>query len=205
MDIFRKMKLEYVVQSLIVIAIGVVFIVWAPAVIPLIAKVLACLLFIVGVIFVVSYFFKKERGFLDSGQFAFGILVAAVGVWIFLNSATFMKFIPKIFGAFILISGLLNLGQTISLIRYKYGLWWLSLIFALITVGLGAGLIYKAAEANELIVRIIGGFLAYDGLSNLWTASRVGKFAKAFEQAKEEMEAVDVKAEIVDANDSAER
>ena len=131
--------------------------------------------------------------------------MAAVGVWIFLNPTAFTNFIPKIFGVFIVASGLLNLGQTISLVRYRYGLWWLSLIFALITIGLGAGLIYKAAEATELIVKVIGGFLAYDGVSNLWTASRVGKFAKVYEQAKQEAEAIDVKAEIVEADDTAER
>lgn len=207
MDVFKKAKLEYVVQSLVIIAIGVVFIVWAPAVIPWMAKVLAGLLIVVGAIFVLSYFFKKERGFVDSGQFAFGILVAAVGVWIFINPTTFTNFIPKIFGAFILISGLMNLGQTISLARYKYGMWWLSLIFALATVGIGAGLIWKAAEANELIVRLIGGFLVYDGLSNLWTASRISKYGKAFEAARQEAEAIDTEGEIVEVErtDSAEK
>lgn len=206
METFKKLKLEYVVRSLIIIAIGVVFLIWAPAVIPLMAKVLAGLLIAVGIIFVLSYFFKKERGFVDSGQLAFGILVAAVGVWIFINPTTFTDFIPKIFGAFILVSGIMNLGQTISLTRYKYGLWWLSLIFALITTGIGAGLIFKAAEANELIVRLIGGFLAYDGVSNLWTASRVSKYRKAFEAAKQEAEAIDTEAEIVEVkSDSAEK
>ena len=75
-DFFRKVKMEYVVQSLVIIAIGVVLIAWAPAVIPLMARILAALLFVVGVLFVLSYFFKKERGFVDSGSFAFGIIVA---------------------------------------------------------------------------------------------------------------------------------
>ena len=202
-DFFKKIRIEYIVQSLIVIAVGVLFIGWAPAVIPLMARVLAVLLFIVGTVFVIAYFVKKERGFLDFGQLVFGVVVAAVGVWIFLDPIAFTNFIPGIFGAFILISGLQNLGQTFSLVRYKYGLWWLSLILALATVGLGAGLIFKAAEANELIVRLIGGFLAYDGLSNLWTSSRVEKYRKAFEQARKDMEAVDTTAEEVD--DSAER
>ncbi len=200
---FKKIRIEYIVQSLIVIAVGVLFIGWAPAVIPLMARVLAVLLFIVGTVFVIAYFVKKERGFLDFGQLVFGVVVAAVGVWIFLDPIAFTNFIPRIFGAFILISGLQNLGQTFSLVRYKYGMWWLSLIFALATVGLGAGLIFKAAEANELIVRLIGGFLVYDGLSNLWTSSRVEKYRKAFEQARKDMEAVDTTAEEVD--DSAER
>ncbi len=205
-DFFRKVKFEYVVQSLVTIGIGVVLIVWAPAVIPLMARILAALLFVVGALFAISYFFKKDRGIVDSGSFAFGIIVAAVGVWIFLNPVAFTDFIPKIFGAFILLSGLRNLGQTISLVRYKYGLWWLSLVFALATVGLGAGLIFNASTANELIVRLIGGFLAYDGASNLWTASRLSKFEKAFDAARQESEAIDVEAEIVNADrDSAER
>ena len=146
-NFFRKVKMEYVVQSLVIIAIGVVLIAWAPTVIPVMARILAALLFVVGVIFVLSYFLKKERGFIDSGSFAFGIIVAAVGVWIFLNPVAFTDFIPKIFGAFILLSGLRNLGQTISLARYKYSLWWLSLIFAIATVGIGAGLIFRASES----------------------------------------------------------
>ena len=208
MGVFRKAKLEYVVESLIIIAIGVLFIGWAPAVIPWMAKTLAALLVAVGAIFVIAYFFKKERGFLDSGQFAFGILVAAVGVWIFLNPTTFTDFIPKIFGVFIIASGLLNLGQTISLMRYRYGLWWLSLIFAIITIGIGAALIYKASEANELIVRLIGASLTYDGLSNLWTASRISKNVKAYEEAKEAViqaaEAVDTEGVIVESEDGSE-
>ena len=116
-DFFRKVKMEYVVQSLVIIAIGVVLIVWAPVVIPVMARILAALLFVVGVLFVLSYFFKKERGFVDSGSFAFGIIVAAVGVWIFLNPVAFTDFIPKIFGAFILLSGIRNLGQTFSLVN----------------------------------------------------------------------------------------
>ncbi len=204
MDIFKKLKVEYVVQSIIVIAIGIALSIWAPARIPMMAKILAALLFVVGVTFVVTYFFKKERGFVDSGQFAFGILVAAVGVWIFLNPETFTDFIPKIFGVFILVSGLMNLGQTVSLIKYQYGLWGVSLVLAIITIGLGSFLLFRATEAKELVVRLIGGFLIYDGVSNLWTASRLGKFRKAYEQVKKDAEAIDVDAKIIES-DSAEK
>ena len=54
-DFFKKIRIEYIVQSLIVIAVGVLFIGWAPAVIPLMARVLAVLLFIVGTVFVIAY------------------------------------------------------------------------------------------------------------------------------------------------------
>ena len=204
MEILKRMKFEHVLQALIVIAIGVVLVGWAPAIIPVMARILAALLFLIGVIFVVAYFFKKERGLVDSAQFAVGILVAAVGVWIFLNPSTFTDFIPKIFGVFIILSGLRNLGQTFSLIRNRYPFWWIALILAVITLGLGCGLVFKAAEAKELIVRLIGGFLIYDGVSNLWTISRIAKHVNVVEQAIKDADAIEVEAEIVES-DSAER
>lgn len=195
----KQIKIDHVVQALIVIAIGIVLIVWAPALIPIMARILAALLFLIGVVFVIAYIFKKERGFIESGQFAVGILIAAVGVWIFLNPETFTDFIPKIFGVFIILSGIRNLSQTLALIRSNYGLWWLSLILALITLGLGGFLLFRATEAKELFVRIIGGFLLFDGASNLWTISRVAKYARTVQQAARDAEAVEVEAEIVDS------
>ncbi len=199
MEALKSIKFEHIVQAIIVIVIGVVFLIWAPAVIPLFAKMLAVLLFLIGVVFVVAYFFKKEKGPMDSGQFAAGILIAAVGAWIFFNPATFTDFIPRLFGVFIILSGLRNLGQTFSLLQYKYDLWWIALILAVITLGLGGYLVFHATEAKEFFVRLIGGFLVYDGVSNLWTISRISKFAKKIRQAAKDADAVETSAEIVDS------
>ena len=88
--------------------------------------------------------------------------------------------------------------------RYKYGYWWVSLILALITVGFGAFLLFYPSVVKELLVKFIGGFLAYDGLSNLWTISRLGKFERAVKREMKDAEAVDTTAEIV-SSDSAEK
>ena len=161
------------------------------------------LLVLAGAVMVISYFVHQNKTIAMSGGFALGVVIAAIGVWIFLKPDTFTDLIPKLFGAFIFLSGLMNLWQTISLIRYKYGFWWISLILALITVGLGAFLLFYPSVAKELLIKLIGGFLLYDGVSNLWTISRLGKFERAAKQAIRDAEAVDTKAEIVE--DSAEK
>jgi uncharacterized membrane protein HdeD (DUF308 family) len=138
-----------------------------------------------------------------SGGFALGVAIVAIGAWIFFKPEAFTDLIPKLFGLFILLSGLLNLWQTISLVRLHYGLWWLALILALITVGFGAFLLFYPSVAKELMVKLIGIFLAYDGISNLWTISRLSKFERAAVQAMKDAEAVDVVGEIVE--DSAEK
>ncbi|MBE5836975.1 HdeD family acid-resistance protein [Butyrivibrio sp.] len=197
METLKKMKLNYVIEAIVMIAIGAVLIFWTEASLLIMARALAILLVIAGVIFVFSYFLHKERSIVMSGGFAMGVIIAAIGVWIFLKPDTFTDFIPKLFGVFILLSGLMNLGQTISLVSYRYSLWWISLILAVGTIGMGAFLLFNPKDAKEIAVTIIGIFLVYDGITNLWTISRVSKYAKRVNQ---EMNAVDVEAVVEDVD-----
>ena len=197
METLKKMKLNYVIEAIMMIAIGAVLIFWTEASLLIMARALAILLVIAGVIFVFSYFLHKERSIVMSGGFAMGVIIAAIGVWIFLKPDTFTDFIPKLFGVFILLSGLMNLGQTISLVSYRYSLWWISLILAVGTIGMGAFLLFNPKDAKEIAVTIIGIFLVYDGITNLWTISRVSKYAKRVNQ---EMNAVDVEAVVEDVD-----
>lgn len=195
METLKKIKLNYILEALIMIAIGAVLIVWTEASLVIMARALAILLFFAGVVFVISYFIHKDRSIVMSGGFALGIIIAAIGVWIFLRPDSFTDLIPKLFGVFILLSGLMNLGQTISLISYKYSYWWISLLLALGTVAMGAFLLFNPKDAKEIAVTIIGVFLVYDGITNLWTISRISKFSK---RVKQEMTAVDVEAVVED-------
>ena len=169
METAKKFKLHNVATALIMIGIGLLLVLWPGASLDIMAKALASLLILVGAIFVIAYFLRKERGFVAYGEFGFGILVAAIGVWIFFNSKGFTSFIPKLFGVFIVVSGLGNLGQTFTLIKKKAKTWWLSLIIAFITVSLGGFLLYKPADASVITVTLIGAFLIVDGVTNLLT------------------------------------
>lgn len=197
METLKKLKANYIVEALVMIAIGAVLIFWTEASLIIMARALAVLLVFAGVVFVISYFFHKDKSIVMSGGFAMGIIIAAIGVWIFLKPDTFTDFIPKLFGVFILISGLMNLAQTISLVSYRYSLWWISLILAVGTIGMGAFLLFNPKDAKEIAVTIIGIFLVYDGLTNLWTISRVSKYAKRVNQ---ELNAVDVEAVVEDVD-----
>ena len=203
MERLKEIKAHYIIEAAVMIIVGIVLIVWSRASLVIMARALAVLLVIAGVLMVITYFVRKERNLVMSGGLAMGIVVAAIGVWIFMKPETFTDLIPKLFGAFILVSGIMNVLQTISLIKYRYGFWWLSLIFALITVGLGGFLLFNSALANEIVVTVIGIFLVYNGATNMWTVSRVTKYAKSVSQAVRDAQAIDVKGEYV--SDSAER
>ena len=167
METVKKYRLHNIIQTLIMIGIGRVLVAWPGASLDVMARALAALLVLIGAIFVVAYFFKKDKTFVSYTEFAVGIVVAAIGAWIYINPGFFTDFIPKLFGIFIVVSGLTNLGQTFSLIKYRFKGWWASFLIAALTVGLGAFLLFKTDVVKDMLVVIIGVFLIIDGVTNL--------------------------------------
>ena len=205
MERIRSLKWNYIIEALIMVVIGIALIIWPQGSLAVMAKALAVLLTLAGVIMVTSYFVHKERSLVKSGGLAFGIAISAIGAWMFLNPSPFIDFVPRLFGVFIIASGLTNLSQTLSLIRCSYRLWWLSLVFGLLTIILGGVLLFNPKFAENILVALIGVFLVFDGVTNIWTASRVSKFSRAVDQEVRDREAIDVEAEIVDSRDNPER
>ncbi len=197
MGVLKKLRLDYVVKAVVMVVIGIILAVWTKASLDFMARALAVLLVVIGAVFIISYFVKKERTFVISGGLVAGIIIAAIGGWIFINPGTFTDFIPKLFGIFILVSGLGNLWQTISLIRYKSRAWWISLIIAIGTVAIGGYLLFNPTNAKEIAVTLIGAFLIVDGATNLINAILVGVAA---DRAEQEKNALDVEAEIVEVD-----
>ena len=200
MGALKKINLDYVIKALVMVVIGVVLAVWTKASLDIVARALAALLFAIGAVFVLTYLFKKERTFMISGGLVAGILIAAVGGWIFVNPGKFTDFIPKLFGIFIMVSGLGNLWQAISLVRFKSKAWWVSLLIALVTSGLGAFLFFNPTNAKEIAVTLIGAFLIVDGATNLLSALLVGVASNRVEKEKNAIEkAAAAGTEIVEA------
>ena len=200
MEKLKQLKWNYIIEALIMVVIGIVLIIWPQGSLEMMAKALAILLILAGGVMIASYFIHKERTIAVSGGLAMGIIVAAIGVWIFIYPSPFIDFVPRLFGVFIIASGINNLAQTLSLIRSSYGLWWLSLLFALITIILGGILLFNPKFIENILVALIGGFLVFDGLTNLWTVSRVTKFTRAADQAIKDSNAIDVDAQFRDVD-----
>ena len=74
----------------------------------------------------------------------------------------------------------------------QYDNWWVALLLSLLTVALGVVLICNPFTIVDTVVRIIGAFLVYDGLSDMWILSRVFKTKKNREKI------IDTDAVIVD-------
>lgn len=186
--ILKKLKTNVVISSLLCVLLGLVLLFWPGLSIQIVCTAVGAVLIISGAIRMVGYFTLKDGSMYSQINLIFGIIFAVVGVWIVMKPDKVLAIIPIIVGIVIVLHGLHNLQQAIQLCKDQYDKWWVALLLGILTVGFGVLLICRPFAAIDTVVMLIGAFLIYDGLSNIWIVSRIYKTAKAL---KQELEAVD--------------
>ncbi|MBD5461647.1 MAG: hypothetical protein HDR24_01095 [Lachnospiraceae bacterium] len=174
-DFFKGLKANYTISAVLCALLGLVLVIWPGATSQIICMLLGGVLLAYGVIQIAIYLFNRERTIILQGMMILGIVFAVLGLWILLKPEMIMMAVPVIVGVLIAIHGLHNVVQAFALKKDGYESWWLAFLMGLLTLIFGGVLIYNPFKAIELVARIIGIFLIYDGVSDIWILSRVFK------------------------------
>ena len=189
---FKKMKTNDLISSLIFVVIGLVLLIWPGTSTQVVCMVLGGVLLAYGVIQIVMYLFAKEKTLYHQGMLILGIILSVIGAWILLKPEMIIAAVPVIMGIIIVMHGVHNIVQGLQLKGMDYVKWWIAFALGIVTVALGSILIYNPFSVVNTVVRVIGAFLIYDGISRIWIVSRVSKSKKLKEKI------VDAEAVIVD-------
>ncbi|MCI9064712.1 MAG: DUF308 domain-containing protein [Lachnospiraceae bacterium] len=185
----KKIKANMIVSSLLCVLLGLVLVLRPGLSVRIVCTAVGIVLILSGVTRIIDWFCARDGSMYAQMNLIFGIVLVVVGVWIVVKPDKVLAIIPIIVGIVIGMHGLNNLKQAIELWRDKYDKWWVAFILGALTVGLGVLLICRPFAAIDTVVMLIGFFMIYDGLSNIWIVTRIYKNAKMF---KQEMEAVEV-------------
>lgn len=186
--LLKRLKANAVISAVLCAMLGAVLVIWPDRSMTVACFAIGAVLLAGGVVRLVEYFIMRDGSMYAQMNLIMGIVLAVVGVWIMLKPDKVLAIIPIIMGIVIALHGLNNLQQAVTLCKEKYDKWWVALILGLLTVGFGVLLVCRPFEALDTAVMLIGVFLIYDGLSDIWIVSRVYKTMKAL---KQEAEAVD--------------
>lgn len=198
MKSFKTNRLIFAVGAVL---IGIILLIWPGTSLMLMGKCIGAALAVGGVI--AAFLFWKDH---ETPSRSLLLVMAAImlicGVVIFLHPDDLVRLIPTIMGILVVISGLINIGETFLLNRQKYGKWWISLLVAAVTIVAGLVLIHYAFQMAAFVTRIAGGVLIFDGASDLWVLSRLSSSAKnaAVENGVVDADATEVKAEATEAH-----
>lgn len=195
MNYIKSLKVNYSLSAVICVILGIVLLVWPGQSTQVVCMVLGIVLGGFGLIQIILYLATKEKTMVSHSMMMLGVVLAVIGGWIVLKPETIIKAVPMIVGILIVIHGFHNAVQAIDLKKMQYDNWWVALLLSLLTVALGVVLICNPFTIVDTVVRIIGAFLVYDGLSDMWILSRVFKT----KQNREKI--IDTDAVIVDEDE----
>lgn len=185
-DAMKRMKADVILSAALCTALGVVLLVWPAQTIDIFCKVLAVGLIILGVVDIISYFMNRS---IHPFAGVLGLMVLLVGAWVFFKPESIVSIIPIVIGVILLAHGIQDFKLGFETKSNGYDKWWSMLIIALISIILGAVCIVNAFGVVKLALQFIGVALIYDGISDLWIASRAIRAAR---EMKREAEALDV-------------
>lgn len=195
MNYIKSLKVNDSLSALICVILGIVLLVWPGQSTQVVCMILGIVLGGFGIIQIILYLATKEKTMVSHSMMMLGIVLAVIGGWIVLKPETIIKAIPMIVGILIVIHGLHNAVQAIDLKKMQYDNWWVALLLSLLTIALGVVLICNPFTVVDTVVRLIGAFLIYDGLSDMWILSRV------FKTKKNKEKIIDTDAVIVDEDE----
>ena len=182
MNYIKSLKVNYSLSALICVILGIVLLIWPGQSTQVVCMILGIVLGGFGILQIILYLATREKTMVSHSMMMLGIVLAVIGVWIVLKPDTIIKAIPMIVGILIVIHGLHNGVQAIDLKKMQYDNWWVALLLSLLTIVLGVVLICNPFTIMDTVVRLIGAFLIYDGLSDMWILSRLFKTKKNHEK-----------------------
>ncbi len=170
---YRRIKGSWIATSLLSVLVGLVFTIWPEVVANAANYILGGIILVVGIIYLALSFWSKKGSILTGFGMIFSVILIVIGVFMILKPEFVLSLFPMIVGGIIVIHGLLDLKHSIELATFKYRFWWVALIIAAATIGLGVLLLFNPFSAVTLAFRIIGVILIVDGVSDFWIGFQV--------------------------------
>ena len=99
-----------------------------------------------------------------------------------------VSILPILLGIFIILSSIMKIQNAIDLKRVDYPRWWLILVFALISIALGAILIWNPFAAASTLMMFVGASLCADGIMSLWSMFCLTRSVRRVEKKLKEEE-----------------
>lgn len=189
----KNLKKSYILTAIFYVAIGICLTIWPETMGRIVCYAFGVLLLIYGIVYVIHYFSgDNDRSFYDFGMIN-GLIAAGIGIFFIVEADSVVRSLGFVLGLIIVIDSFIKFQKAIELQKVKYSYWWVILLLSFFTIALGVILIINPFKTAITLGRLIGIFLILDGLTDIWTISRISKIAKKLAKAAEESDIIVIK------------
>lgn len=186
---FRK---TFPISSVAFVLVGLALLLWPETSLRIVCGLFGLVILMKGVGSIYSFLKAEVRGFFSYFGWLFGAAAVALGIFLLIRPQTVVSILPILVGLFVIMDGVLRVQSAFELRAAGYDRWWSLLILALVSVVLGAVMLWNPFGTVELLVMAIGVILMVEGALNLvgfiWTAIQLKGLEKAARDMADQMQ-----------------
>lgn len=182
----NNMKKNLWLSCVLGIAAGALLIFFAEKSMLFICMTFGIICTVYGLVRLIAWFAKTHS--YSSGDLVGGIIGLAAGSLLMVHPKFIISIIPLIIGIVITIVGINKIKDTMDIKNSGYARWGTLIVPALLVLGLGVFIVFNPFDATKLTVQVIGATLVFNGISDLWTISRVNHTIKTVHNYQTEIE-----------------
>ena len=174
----RIAKIGYIVMSIILLFLGVLFITSPDISMQIIGKTLGTAMILFGCIKLVGYFSKDLFRLAFQFDLQFGILILVIGLVVLLKPADAINLLFIAMGITLLADSLFKIQIALDSRKFGIGKWWGILALAVITACIALVLVFRPSASAKVLTSLLGATLFAQGCLNLFVAVTTVKIVK---------------------------
>lgn len=190
----KNLKWNLILMSLLYLALGIFLLAVPGTALNIVCYALGGVVLVCAVVQLVRYFTASHKVFQSQFTLISGLVCLGLGGFLVLRSDLVVRILPVVFGLFVLFDSLGRIQNALDLRRCGYSSWKWFILLALLSVVLGAIMIFDPFAAMETLVMGIGIILIVEGAFNLggaiYTALAIRRFNKLHPETQSMLESV---------------
>ncbi len=195
-DFLSQFKRDFALTAAACIVLGLLLLIYPEMSGTIIAVILALILAAIGIMHIITYFFRRYPDDIGRMDLVFGVVAAVVAVWLFLKPEVLIGFLPTVLGILLIVDGIVKLENAIDLLRIKAERWWIILLLAVISGAAGVVALMNPFKTGTVLLMFTGGALIADGLFDLFTLFTLHRKVKRF---RKKLADAETKANAIEA------
>lgn len=180
----KKNALWFLLFSLTVFAVGIIFLLWPVKVFDLIGYILGALLLAAGIWHGARFFTDKASRSKLLADLLLGIFALIFGIIMLIQPVEKMIFTPIVIGGFLLFCGVFSVKYALESRAVYFQHWWVIIILSVLFAVVAAVSVFVNFESVLLLMRLLGSFITIFGVSGLVLGTMVYSRARSVAKMK---------------------
>ena len=175
----KSVKWNLILAALAYVVLGVVLLAWPDTTGNVLCTLLGILLLGYGIFQIIGFFTRGDEGWGSGAVYLLaGLCAVALGVFALSSPEKVLAILPVALGAVVVVDSCISLKRAFQLKELGMERWWIMALLAVVTLVFGLVVMFNPFKSALVVIRIVGGVLIYQGVSDLVSVGRLSYYGK---------------------------